>query len=101
MEEIQDPEKYTQIYLDENYLGQVPDMWEFRNLKNIEVSEKNTKYKIVDGALLSKDGSKLYAFPKTVKVICADAFYRSKIEKVTFNDNLRKIGESALLLVII
>ncbi|WP_370750774.1 hypothetical protein [Eubacterium sp.] len=40
MEEIQDPEKYTQIYLDENYLGQVPDMWEFRNLKNIEVSEK-------------------------------------------------------------
>ena len=106
MEEIQDPEKYTQIYLDENYLGPVPDMWEFKNLKNIEVSEKNTKYKIVEGALLSKDGSKLYAFPpqkeckiyavpKTVKVICADAFYRSKIEKVTITDNLRKIGESA------
>ena len=47
MEEIQDPEKYTQIYLDENYLGQVPDMWEFRNLKNIEVSEKNTKLLMV------------------------------------------------------
>lgn len=106
MEEIKDPEKYTQIYLDENYLGPVPDMWEFENLNNIEVSEKNTKYKIVDGALLSKDGSKVYAFPpqkeceeyifpKTVKIICNNAFYKSKVKKISFNEKLRKIGVSA------
>ena len=103
MEEIQDPEKYTQIYLDENYLGPAPDMWEFENLNNIEVSEKNTKYKIVDGALLSKDGSKVYAFPpqkeceeyifpKTVKIICKHAFYKSKVKKISFNEKLIKIG---------
>ena len=39
----------------------LPDM---TNLKNIVVSEDNPKYKVVEGALVSKDGKKLYGYPK-------------------------------------
>lgn len=52
---------YTQMYLDENYIGPIPDM---TNLKNIVVSEDNPKYKVVEGALVSKDGKRLYGYPK-------------------------------------
>lgn len=49
---------YEQIYIDDDYEGKVVKCTE----KYI-VSEKNPKYKAVDGILYSKDGKVLYCYP--------------------------------------
>ena len=81
------------------------------NLKNIEVSSKNTKYKSQDGVLFNKDMTDLIAFPAasqieeykmpdTVRTISSFAFMQMnlgefKLEKVKCSSNLKEIGWNA------
>ena len=77
------------------------------NLKSINISEKNSVFKSVNGVLYSKDGSILYTapggiesfvVPNTVVEIGNSAFeFREKLTKLDFeaNSRLEKIGHSA------
>ena len=106
IENMEENVTYAQMYLDENYIGPIPDM---TNLKNIVVSEDNPKYKVVEGALVSKDGKKLYGYPKqkelseftvpdTIESIWNGAFAGTKLSKITFTDNIKEIKEGAFAL---
>lgn len=70
----------TLVHFDEDHT--------FFNLESITVAEANENYKIEDGALLSKDGSKLilypaqypgerYSAPESVKSVEEDAFFNN------------------------
>lgn len=70
----------TLVHFDEDHT--------FFNLESITVAEDNENYKIEDGALLSKDGSKLilypaqypgesYSAPESVKIVEEDAFFNN------------------------
>ena len=77
------------------------------NLKSINISEKNSVFKSVNGVLYSKDGSILYTapggiesfvVPNTVVEIGDCAFeFREKLTNLDFepNSRLEKIGDSA------
>lgn len=77
------------------------------NLQYFNVDSTSTTYKAVDGVLLSKDGTKLYAFPSrytqtlyevpsSVTSIEPYAFYTCRtLKEITFSSNLQSIGNYA------
>ncbi len=111
---------YECINLQTIYL---PDSWEFygdkgeyflqfegcANLTNIQFSETNSKYKLIDKVVYSKDGSKLvyyppaltnteYEIPEGVTAILINAFLEQKyLEHVTIPVSVRTIEAGAFL----
>lgn len=76
----------------------------FTKLKTIEISSDNPKFKVKDGAVLSKNGKVLYGtitlkgtchIPDGVEQIASRAFAYSAIKKVVFPDSCKKIGARA------
>ena len=76
-----------------------------QNLKKISVDSNNKNYKDIDGVLFSKDGTKLieypcgksvsYTIPESCEEIIYGAFGSSKLEHITMNEGLKKIGNNA------
>lgn len=71
----------------------------------IKVAKKNKKYQVKDGALLSKDGTKLYTWtgkynlykvPQGVKIIKKQASYFFPLNKVHLSSSVSKIEAGAL-----
>lgn len=76
----------------------------FTKLKNIRVDKKNPYFKTVNGALLSRDGKKLYGVPSVkeiykvpegVSVITNRTFAYSSVDTVILPDSCRQIQERA------
>ena len=77
------------------------------NLKEIEVSNENTKFKSINGVLYNKGGTKLIKYPSnkadkiftvpdTVTNIAAYSFMSSRnLSTIYFNDNVNAIGSFA------
>ena len=78
---------------------------ECENLKSIEISEDNAKFKTVDGVLYSNDTiliypggkeDKSFEIPNGVKYIEEDAFYGAKnLEEIKIPDSVKQIGNYA------
>lgn len=75
-------------------------------LEQFQLDKKNNHFKVADGILFSKDGTKLISFPcghkaknyfvpNGVKVIADGAFAGSKIERITLPESLVKIEEGS------
>lgn len=76
----------------------------FTKLKTIEIDPDNTKFKVVKGSVLSKNGKTLYGtitlkgtytVPKGVKTIASRAFAYSGVSKVVLSKECRTIKERA------
>ena len=78
--------------------------WTFENvgngLKNINIPESNSKFKVIDNMILSKDGTKFImasinrenlVIPDSVKTITAASIRGPYIKKVVINDNVENI----------
>ncbi len=83
-----------------NVVGLAYYKWE-----KITISNKNKKYKKVNGCLLSKDGKVLYAFleerdkvvvPKTVRTMENVPLTRTKISTIVLPKGLRKIKDDGI-----
>ena len=87
----------------------------FRALNTLEVAEENSLYSVNDKAILSKDGSELYAFalnnvdkkeyyiPNTVTTIRTNAIftedmegYKDPIQKIILSNSVKDIQEDAI-----
>lgn len=77
-----------------------------RNLKKIEIDEKNTKYKDIDGVVLSKDGTILiecpqgkdytnWTMPESVQKIGKDSLSGTNIQSFKISNKITKVGEGA------
>ncbi|HCW52785.1 MAG TPA: hypothetical protein DG753_03395 [Clostridium sp.] len=96
---IEIPQSVTRIYY-EVFEGST-------RLKDIKVAEANTKYKVVDGVLYTKDGLELikypsaksdseFTIPDSVITIDINAFDEcNKLKKIYFTENISKIRSGA------
>ena len=78
-----------------------------KSLKEIKVNEDNRKYKVENGVLFSKDGTKLYAypmgktedtyvFPSTLKEIGNRAFAScTNLKEIDIPQSIEKVGDHA------
>lgn len=75
--------------------------------ENVEI-KYDTDVNVIDGVIFSKDMKKLlnyplnyhddvfeYTVPSSVEEICDNAFFGTKISKITFSENLKYIGSNA------
>ena len=79
------------------------------NLKEVQISETNTKYSSIDGVLFNADKTKIifypegksdesYNIPDTVTTIGSEAFYRcSLVEDITIPDSVTVIEDFAFM----
>lgn len=78
--------------------------WTFENvgneLKNINIPESNSKFKVIDNMILSKDGTKFImasinrenlVIPDSVKIVTSASIRGPYIKKVVINDNVEQI----------
>ena len=99
-------DRVTAITISENVTS-IADPLTLKNLKSINVSPKNKKYKSVNGDLYSKDGTVLYRYacgktntsftlPKEVTLIGSEAFWYSKhLRNITLNSNVTEIDKGS------
>ena len=99
-------EKLSKVYFGKGLTYIAPYVLSDVLPEKLEISEENPKYKIVDGMLLSKDGTVLYhasrgvsgvvTVPEGVTVISENAFFEcEKITKVCIPDGVTEIPDCA------
>ncbi|SHO51470.1 leucine-rich repeat domain-containing protein [Anaerocolumna xylanovorans] len=85
--------------------NQLKNIRTLKNIKEFKVSKKNTAYSVKSGVIFNKKGDTLlwypngkgtvYSVPSGTRTIGENAFYNSKVKKVTLPQGLKTIEKNA------